>query len=71
MDSCIDKFRYWRLFLLGLMSGLIIELGLGYISRSQFWLNTKYLPIPVWLPLAWGFGFVLIYKIGNLLEIND
>ncbi len=56
----------FKLFLFGGVIGFIIEFLLGLIGRSQFWVNT-YFAIPVWLPLAWGAGFIYIRRLGNII----
>jgi hypothetical protein len=53
------------LYALGLVSGLIIEVGLGQIARTQHWENASLLGVPYWLPLLWGYGFVVMRRVGN------
>lgn len=53
------------LFAIGLGAGLVIEVGLGMVSRSQHWENASLLGVPYWLPLIWGYGFVVMRRIGN------
>ena len=55
------------LFLIGLVLGLSIEVGLGLIARSQHWANASFFGVPYWLPIIWGIGFVLIHRVGNLI----
>ncbi len=55
------------LYLAGLLGGVFIEVGLGQINRLQHWENASFFGVPYWLPLVWGFGFVLIRRIGNLI----
>ena len=63
----LNKFREAKLYILGLILGFIVEYLMGFISRSQYWINTSLLPIPLWLPFAWGYGFIIVYKIGKLI----
>jgi hypothetical protein len=56
------------LYLIGFILGLTIELLLTNIDRVQIWSNAGVLPIPLWLPFAWGVGVVTFYKIGKELE---
>lgn len=55
------------LFWVGIVLGTIIELGMTQISRAQFWENT-FFAVPLWLPLAWGVGAVVFYRLGKDLE---
>ena len=56
-----------QLFLLGMAIGAFIEIGLGQIARSQHWEHASLLGVPFWLPLVWGYGFVVIRRIGNVV----
>ena len=56
-----------HLFALGVFLALVIELGLGLVARSQHWEHASLLGIPYWLPLIWGYGFVVIRRVGNLV----
>jgi len=56
------------LFSLGLVTGLIIEVALGLVSRQQHWDNASLLGVPYWLPLVWGYGFVMITRIGCMVR---
>lgn len=55
------------LFGVGLSMGLIIEVGLGLVSRSQHWEDASLLGVPYWLPIIWGYGFVALRRIGNII----
>ena len=57
----------WKLFLSGLIIGFIFEALAGLIYRMQYWENASLLGIPIWLPIFWGYGFILIYRLGNLI----
>ena len=57
----------WTLFLIGLIFGFLIEVGLGFVYRLQLWRDTTFFGVPVWLPIVWGYGFVIIRRIGNLI----
>ncbi len=56
------------LYLIGFSLGLAIELLLTNIDRVQIWNNADVLPVPLWLPFAWGVGAVTFYKLGKELE---
>ncbi len=55
------------LFLVGLILGLIVEVGLGLILRTQHWSKASFFGVPYWLPLIWGYGFILIHQLGDLI----
>ncbi len=58
------------IYLIGVVMGLIIEVGLGQVARTQFFTNASLFGVPLWLPLAWGYGFVVIRRVGNgIVEI--
>lgn len=57
----------WKLFLVGAFTGFIIEVVMGLIYRSQFWENASLLGVPLWLPLTWGYGFLVITRVGNII----
>lgn len=59
--------KEWELVAIGATLGLTIEVLLGFIYREQFWANTSVLDVPLWLPIAWAFGFVAIRRFGNAL----
>ncbi len=55
----------WKLFFLGLIIGIVLELGGDLVFKLQYWEQASFFGIPLWLPLFWGFAFVLIRRIGN------
>lgn len=57
------------LFMVALVLGICIELGMTQISRAQVWENTIF-PIPLWLPFAWAVGAVTFYRFGKEFEQN-
>jgi hypothetical protein len=69
---CFSAVLLWRrergegvLFAVGFVVGLSIEVGLGLIARSQHWENASLWGVPYWLPVIWGYGFVVMRRIGN------
>ena len=38
--------------------------------REQFWANTSWLDVPLWLPLAWGMGFIIIRRLGDIIVLH-
>lgn len=59
--------REWALVAVGALLGFAVEVLLGFVYRQQFWTNTSILDVPLWLPIAWAFGFVVIRRFGNAL----
>jgi hypothetical protein len=57
----------YLLFGLGVGMALVIELGLGLVARSQHWMHASFFGIPFWLPLIWGYGFVVMRRVGNFI----
>jgi len=58
------------LLLLGILSGVIIEIGGDTVYHLQYWSQGSFFGIPIWLPLLWGYGFVLIRRLGDLIVKN-
>ncbi len=58
--------REWLLFVIGVITGIICEIGGDLLYKLQYWENASFFGIPYWLPLLWGFGFILTYRIRHL-----
>jgi hypothetical protein len=58
--------KEYIVFLFGLIIGLIFEI-IGNFWLGQNWPEASFFTIPIWLPLTWGYGFVIIRRIGNIL----
>lgn len=52
--------------LFGIIIGALIELYGAYFVGFQIF-NSQYTKIPLWLPLAWGYAFVAMRRIGNII----
>lgn len=59
--------RETKVVLIGLVLGLIVEVGLGLIARQQHWEGASLLGVPYWLPIMWAAGFVVIGRIYNYI----
>lgn len=57
----------WLLIVLGLALGSLMELGGDSVYKLQYWVEGSFFGIPVWLPLMWGYLFLLIRRLGNLV----
>mgnify|MGYP001575304916 CR=1 FL=1 len=60
----------WILFFIGFILGFIIEVVLGLFYRMQSWENSTLLGVPIWLPIVWGYAFVIITRIGKSIVKN-
>ena len=54
----------WLLFVIGLLFGIFIEVGLRYFGYQQKWKDASFFGVPYWLPIIWGFGFIIITRLG-------
>lgn len=61
------KVKIW-LFIIGLFLGTLIEVVMGFWGRSQYWSYGSLFGVPLWLPFIWGFGFEIIYILGNYIK---
>ena len=53
-----------RLFIIGMLVGSFIEIGLRILGYQQTWTDASFFGVPYWLPIAWGLGFVLVTRYG-------
>ena len=56
------------LFLIGMVVGVIVEIGLRVLGYQQVWDGASLYGVPLWLPIAWGVGFVLITRLGMVVR---
>lgn len=59
--------REWLLFALGFFSGIFFEVLGDVLFKLQYWAHGSLFGLPFWLPLMWGFGFVAMRRIGNIV----
>lgn len=64
------KKREGWFFIFGVVIGFLIEVALGAVYREQFWVNASLFGVPAWLPLAWGMGFVVIRRLGDIMVLR-
>ena len=64
MFAIRDHHREPFLFLLGLGAGFIVEVGTRVLGYQQVWTHASLFGVPLWLPILWGVGFVLITRLG-------
>lgn len=58
------------IFIFGFLTGLFIEIWGQLVGFFQWQTFNSILLIPLWLPLSWGYSFVVIRRIGNILIKN-
>jgi len=54
-------------FLIGVIAGTTLEVGGDIFYKLQSWDKGSLYGLPLWLPLLWGYGFVFIRRLGNLI----
>lgn len=57
------------LFLIGVIVGIFVEIGLRFFGSQQSWKNASLFGVPYWLPLAWGIGFIIITRLGIFIRL--
>jgi membrane-bound metal-dependent hydrolase YbcI (DUF457 family) len=60
----------WKILFIGIVLSLFFEIGGDLIYKAQFWENASFFGIPLWLPLLWGYGFIIIRRVGNFIIIQ-
>lgn len=60
-------YNEWLLMTLGVIGGTLVEIGLRFLGFQQVWNNASLFGVPYWLPLIWGFEFVVITRLGIYL----
>ncbi|MBI2665201.1 hypothetical protein HYX12_01100 [Candidatus Woesearchaeota archaeon] len=59
--------KEWKVLLFGIVLGFLFEMGGDLVYKAQYWESASLFGIPMWLPLMWGYGFIFIRRIGNIL----
>ncbi|MCK5107674.1 MAG: hypothetical protein KAQ83_03025 [Nanoarchaeota archaeon] len=72
--TIILKVKYykneWIILLVGIVCGIIGEVGGDLIYKMQSWESGSFFGVPIWLPLFWGYIFLLTRRVGNLIVKN-
>jgi len=55
------------IFCIGIILGIIIEIGGNLIYHLQYWSHGAFYGIPLWLPVFWGIAMVVFRRIGNFI----
>ena len=62
-----DKKTELWVFIYGLVSGFVVETIGTQVSGYQSFTQPDILGIPYWLIISWGYGFVLMKRIGLII----
>jgi hypothetical protein len=63
-----DKKSEFFVFMYGAIIGFVVETLGTQISGYQKFVSHNFLGIPAWLIIAWGYGFVLMKRIGLVIS---
>lgn len=55
-------------FILGTLVGLVVEIPGTTVSKYQSFARPTIYGIPIWLPFAWGYGLMMMKRIGTILK---
>lgn len=58
----------YAIFGYGILIGLLVEIVGTEVSGYQSFTKPDFLGIPIWLPVAWGYGFVAMRRIGDIIR---
>lgn len=56
------------IFAYGILIGIIVEVIGTQVSGYQSFTRPDFGGIPMWLPIAWGYGFIAMKRIGLILK---
>jgi hypothetical protein len=62
--------KEFLLFFIGAFLGAVVEIGGNYLYKFQYSLSGSFFGIPLWMPLLWGYAFVFMRRIGNIVVKN-
>lgn len=66
-----DRKTEIHILIYGIATGFIVEAIGTEISGYQSFTNPDFFGIPYWLPVVWGFGFILMKRIGLIISIGS
>lgn len=66
-----DKKTESYIFIYGLVAGSIIEVLGTSVSKYQSFTNPQFYGIPFWLPVTWGYGFILMKRVSLIIAKNS
>jgi hypothetical protein len=59
------KEKEWIWLVIGIVVGAAVEIIGDQLYQLQHWEDTLLLTVPLWLPLFWGYVFVVVRRFGN------
>lgn len=59
------------ILLYGIIAALVVEIIGTQVSGYQTFNNPDRWGIPYWLPLSWGYGFILMKRIGLIISTGS
>src|SRR3989344_123 len=62
-----DKKIESQIFAYGVVWGFVIEIVGTQISGYQSFTNPDWMGVPLWLPVSWGYGFILIKRVALII----
>ncbi len=54
----------WRVLLLGVVVGVAVEIVEVLLFPAYRWLPGSLFSMPIWLPLLWGYAFMVVRRAG-------
>jgi len=58
----------WHALAIGFLVGLAVEVIGTSVSGYQVFVNPDFWGIPIWLPIAWAYGFLAMKRVGVLVH---
>ena len=62
-----DKKFEFKIAIYGIIWGAILEITSTKISGFHSFTNADFMCIPFWLPVTWGYGFVMAKRISSII----
>ena len=59
------------IFVYGFIMGGILEVFGNHIVGYQKFLNPDFLSIPLWLPICWGYAFVVMKRVSLIMATGS
>ena len=66
-----DRAIEYKIFAYGIVAGVVVETIGTSVSGYQSFSKPDFWGIPYWLPVSWGYGFILMKRIGLIMATNS
>ena len=66
-----DKKIEFKIFEYGLIAGFVIEIVGTQVSGYQSFTKPDFMGIPLWLPVSWAYGFILMKRVALIIAKNS